>query len=124
MRAIELAVPVPPNPDRYSNRLASLPEELVRGLEDILAIPVVFDAIAWRPDMTHLEMKKLGRNERREASAQAFVAGPGAERVRGRAVLLVDDIATTGGTLRSCARVLKEAGAAEVYAYCLAHTEG
>ena len=38
-----------------------------------------------------------------------------AEAVRGREVLLVDDIMTTGATARECARVLKLAGAAKVW---------
>ena len=62
--------------------------------------------------------------ERRQASQEAFTVGRQAGRVRGRTVLLVDDITTTGGTLRACARALKSAGAVKVLACCLAHTEG
>jgi ComF family protein len=42
------------------------------------------------------------------------------EKVRGRVLVLVDDVATTGATLRECARVLVEAGAKEVRAVTLA----
>ena len=42
------------------------------------------------------------------------------ERVRGRVLVLVDDVTTTGATLRECARVLLEAGAREVRAITLA----
>ncbi len=38
------------------------------------------------------------------------------EAVQGRAVLLVDDLFTTGATLAACAWALQEAGSAEVYA--------
>ena len=43
-----------------------------------------------------------------------------AELIKNRAVCLVDDVITTGATIGACARVLKEAGAKEVYAFTFA----
>ena len=40
--------------------------------------------------------------------------------LRGKKVCLIDDIKTTGATLNECARILKEAGAAKVFALVLA----
>ena len=39
-------------------------------------------------------------------------------------VLLIDDVLTTGSTLAECARVLREAGAADVLCLTLAMTRG
>lgn len=46
------------------------------------------------------------------------------EEVKGRRVLLVDDVLTTGSTLRECAEVLRTAKAAEIAAFTVARTAG
>ena len=51
--------------------------------------------------------------------AGAFIVREGHE-FAGRTVCLVDDIKTSGATLNECAKALKEAGAARVYALVLA----
>lgn len=42
--------------------------------------------------------------------------------LRGKSVLLVDDVTTTGSTLRECVKILKSAGAAQVICVTLAAT--
>ena len=62
----------------------------------------------------------LSRKGRRRNLAGAFkVTGD----VRGREVLLIDDILTSGATARECARVLKRAGAAKVWVVTAARAQ-
>jgi ComF family protein len=56
---------------------------------------------------------ELGRDERRENVRDAFEARR-PEAVKGRTILLVDDVCTTGATIEACARALKAAGAKRV----------
>jgi ComF family protein len=57
----------------------------------------------------------LNVTERRRNVRSAFVlSADGAGQVKGKAVLLVDDVRTTGATLEACADVLRAAGARQV----------
>ena len=58
-------------------------------------------------------LKGLNMRQRRRTVAGAFRANPAVE-LRGRTVVLIDDVLTTGSTANACARVLKRAGAGRV----------
>jgi ComF family protein len=62
----------------------------------------------------------LNAHERQRNVADAFRALPA---VRGKHLLLIDDVYTTGATLRACARAALDAGATSVYALTLAAPE-
>jgi ComF family protein len=64
----------------------------------------------------------LSLSERRRNLRGAFFA-PEADAVRGRDVLLIDDIYTTGATARACSSVLKRAGAASVWVATVARAQ-
>ena len=63
----------------------------------------------------------LTSHQRRENLRGAF-AVPRAAEVTGREVLLVDDVYTTGTTATECARVLRRAGASQVWVATAART--
>lgn len=63
----------------------------------------------------------LSRHQRRENMRGAFaISRP--DQVRGREVLVVDDVFTTGTTVSECARVLLRAGASKVFVATVART--
>ncbi|HVG91578.1 MAG TPA: phosphoribosyltransferase family protein, partial [Alphaproteobacteria bacterium] len=51
----------------------------------------------------------------RRANVRGAFAVVKPERVKGRSILVVDDVMTTGTTAGECARVLRRAGAKEVF---------
>jgi predicted amidophosphoribosyltransferase len=66
----------------------------------------------------------LARKERLNGLQLAFVVDPlRAIRLRGKSVVLVDDVMTTGASLHAAAGVLRQAGASHVTALVLARTE-
>lgn len=66
-------------------------------------------------------LRGLGRLARERTVAGAFRIGPAwKQAVKGRRIVLIDDVYTTGATAKGCARLLKRAGAAEVNVLCWA----
>ena len=65
---------------------------------------------------------ELRPDQRRRSLEGAFRIGD-AELVRGREVLLIDDIFTTGATANACARVLLRAGVAKVWVVTVARAQ-
>lgn len=65
------------------------------------------------------QQAKLHRVERLRNLVKAFAVRPGVD-VRGARIIIIDDVATTGATLHECAKVLKKAGAEQVWGLVLA----
>lgn len=110
-------VPVPPR--EPAKGTPGLPLLLARRLGQVLDIPVqqvLHPTRALRPQ------KQLNREERLQNTRDAYAALPGTD-LTGRRVLLVDDIITTGATVSACALALAQAGAADVFAVCIAADE-
>jgi len=114
-----VVIPVPSFPAREKTRgfnqarlLAAAMVKRLRRLEPgwTLRLPV---HILERVHDTRA-LYSLNPTQRRASLKGAFRVVD-VEAVRGREVLLVDDIMTTGATARECSRVLKRAGAAKVW---------
>ena len=63
---------------------------------------------------------KMGNSTKRFTNVSGIYAYNGKWDIKGKNILLVDDIVTTGATVNECAKMLIKAGANEVY--CLSAT--
>jgi ComF family protein len=105
-----LLVPVPLHPRRLAWRGFNQSLELARVAGRRLELPVSVRAMARIRHTT--PQSQLPGARRLENIQGAFRASP--EVVGGRAVVLVDDVMTTGATVETAARALRQAGAARV----------
>jgi len=113
----DLVLPVPLHPRRLQDRGFNQALMLAQGLADL---PVERDLLI-RVRHTRPQVE-LNPQERRENVKGAFaVSRP--ERLKGKRVLLVDDLFTTGATARECARALRKAGARQVEIITVARTK-
>lgn len=106
-----LIVPVPLGPRRRQQRGFNQAELLAEALSRRAAVPMRSDLLR-RARETRSQVG-LDRRERWRNVTAAFDAQAG--RLRGEAVLLVDDLTTTGATLSACAEALHEVGVEDVW---------
>lgn len=116
----DVIIPVPLHAGRLRNRGFNQSLEIARGLSRELNVSLQPAALE-RTRRTKAQ-SGLERKERLNNVRGAFHADQ--ERIRGKHVLLVDDVSTTGATLSACARTLRRAGADQVDALVLAVASG
>ena len=112
-----VVVPVPLHPSRLAERGFNQSALLARQVARHLRAPFAARALV-RTRETQ-QQATLERAARAANVAGAFAVRKG-ELVRGRPVLLVDDVMTTGATLDACGKALARAGAGRVIRAVLA----
>jgi ComF family protein len=113
----EILVPVPLHPKRLRERGYNQSALLARNLGKIISIPVIEDQLCRIKDSLP-QARTTAVEERRKNVEKAFTCG--SEALRGKPLLLIDDVCTSGATLEACAVALKAAGAVSVWGFTLA----
>ncbi|MGE5398731.1 MAG: ComF family protein [Chitinophagales bacterium] len=109
---LDLIVPVPSSENSMSLRGFNQSALLATRISGNLKVPA--NEILVRVKETSSQ-KELSRQERETNLKDAFVVKDGLEtKIRGKEILLVDDVYTTGSTTRECTRILLEAEAKKV----------
>jgi ComF family protein len=113
----EVLVPVPIHRKRLRERGYNQSSLLAQKLGKLVGLPVIDDSLSrQRHALPQTQSKTVA--ERRNNVAGAFTCRD--QRLKGRQILLIDDVATSGATLNACATALKAAGAISVWGLTLA----
>lgn len=118
---IDMIIPVPLHPKKYRKRGYNQAEIIADAISYAIDIPCYKDClirgINTRPQK---DLSDVGRiqNLRRAFSVSDE------EAIRGKRILLCDDIYTTGSTINGCARALLNQGASEIYFVTVAIGKG
>lgn len=103
---VDCIVPVPLSAKRLRKRGYNQSERLAFGVGLVTGLPVITDAVARKVDNT--TQTRLTTQERRENVENIFtLVRP--EALNGKHVLLIDDVITTGSTIKSCAYAIMQA---------------
>lgn len=115
-----LILPIPLSQKKLKLRGFNQAKELAKELSQSLKIPLFSDVLIKIKE--NLPQVKLSEKERQENVKGVFlVKNP--EKIFQKKILLVDDVFTTGATLKEAARVLKESGAKKVIGIVIARAK-
>jgi ComF family protein len=113
----DAVVPVPLHGRRLRQRGFNQAVLMAEGLHRSLNVRILRDGLLrWRWTDPQVSLSR----PRREANMRGAFRVPRPSAVEGRRLILLDDVYTTGSTLREAARALKEAGARQVHVVALA----
>jgi competence protein ComFC len=115
---VDLVTPVPLGVARLSQRGYNQAALLARPLSLAHGLPYHTNALT-KVRETRSQVG-LSANERHQNVADAFKGDPRVS--KGKCILVIDDVTTSGATLNACASALLQAGASRVYGLTLART--
>ena len=110
-------VPVPLHKSRMRERGYNQSTLLAKELAKLSGLPIIQNSLVKR-EKSMPQAKSSNVEERKKNVSGVFSIRDG--RLTGKAVILIDDVSTSGATLDACARALKEAGALSVWGLTLA----
>lgn len=108
----DVIIPVPLTEKRKKSRGYNQSELLALQISKNLGAPVVSDV---------LQRTKFSRSQTELTSSERYqnledcFAATNIDKIKGKKILLVDDVMTTGATIEACSKILMNAGANVVY---------
>jgi len=117
---IDLIIPVPLHLKKLRIRGYNQSSYIAEGISK--STGVLVDEINLLRDIATDSQTKKNRYNRYENMQEVFKI-KNADHIKGKHILLIDDVVTTGATLEACANILIENGAAKISIAALAYAE-
>ena len=117
---IDTIIPIPIHKKRLKKRGYNQAKIIAKRLGELSGIPVVADKIIRKKNTK--PQKELNDIERIKNIKDAFEVQD--DFVPSKAVLVIDDIYTTGNTIRQFAQILKDAGVEKVFFFTISIGQG
>lgn len=108
---VDMAVPVPLHQKRFKERGFNQVEEIFGEWLTKKNLPLKNILIR---KVSTPKLYNLGKEEREKILSGVFAAAEQID-LRGKKILIIDDIFTTGTTCKECAKVLKSLGAEKIF---------
>ncbi len=102
---IDVIVPVPIHAKKKKKRGYNQSHYIAEGIQNITEIPVNLKSI--KKELNTASQTRKGRFERFENVSNTFTL-LNTSQLKGKHILLIDDVVTTGSTLEACANVLQK----------------
>ncbi|MBI2630801.1 ComF family protein [Candidatus Nomurabacteria bacterium] len=120
-----ILVPIPLSKKRYRERGFNQTELICRELIKIDKTNkkknfILEDSILIKPNDTEHQARIKDRTQRLKNISGSFSIQKGSD-IKGKNIILIDDILTTGATLSEARKVLRQAGARKIIAFAVAH---
>lgn len=107
----DIIIPVPIHRKRYKERGYNQTELIIRKVAKMLGISLEIDVLI--KVVNNKKQSELNKNEREQNIKNVYIV-QNEQKIRNKAILIFDDIYTTGNTVNECGKMLKQAGASEI----------
>lgn len=118
---IDIVIPVPLHKKRLRKRKYNQASLLVNGIGK-KANKIIIHEVLKRKINTRPQVGLLGKERLKNVKDAFCINEQYLEEIRGKNILLVDDVMTTGATLNNCAKILLKHKAKNVYVATIART--
>ncbi|MCI5945572.1 MAG: double zinc ribbon domain-containing protein [Oscillospiraceae bacterium] len=115
----DFIVPVPMSKTKLRKRGFNQAEVLADALSQQLNIPICNNALV--KSISFVAQHKLSATRRKSNASHLYSAGKNID-IKGKTVIIVDEVMTTGSTINSCAEILLRMGAEKIIAAVAAST--